>query len=122
LPHLVYSNDFFNFGNSFPQDSFDAHSHGHRSAGAALAGALQAHFDSVVVIRAYQFDITAVALQGGSDGLDYFFDLLFEAFFGASLAATAVFTHKKSPKIHFAAYYNNDTAEGHYFCSLNRYC
>jgi hypothetical protein len=96
--HLIYGYDFLDFGDPFPQDSFDTHLHCHLGARAALAGTLQANPDRIVIIGSDQFNIAAVALQSRPHGLDYLSDPILERFFTAGFAAAALFTHKKPPK------------------------
>jgi hypothetical protein len=60
--HLVYCDDFLDFGYFLLEYSFDAHPHCHLGAGAALAGSPGANSDRVVVVCCYRFDIATAAL------------------------------------------------------------
>jgi hypothetical protein len=95
---LVHCDDSFDLGDFLSQDPFDAHFHCHRSAGAALAGALQADPHGVILVYADQLNIAAVALKSLAKGFNSIFDLFFQALFNAVIAAAASVTHKKSPK------------------------
>jgi hypothetical protein len=95
---LVDGDDLLDFGNPFLEDSLYARFHCHRSTGAALAGALQTDLNGIIIIYTDQLYVAAMALQSTPKVLDYVFDLFFECLVGISFAATAIFTHNKSPK------------------------
>ena len=59
--------------------ALDAFTEGHRSARAADAGAVEADFDRAVVRDFDEFEVAAVGLDGGTDGIEHASDALVEA-------------------------------------------
>ena len=60
-----------NFGDFFAEVSGDAILQGHRAAGTAVAGAVEADFDDAVFADVDQFDIAAIGLHCGADQVDH---------------------------------------------------
>ena len=94
---LIHGDYFFYLGDFFLEDSFDSHFHRHSSTGAALAGALESNFDGVVGVNSDELNIATVAFKAVPNGLYCVLDLFFHSLLGVSFAATAIFTHNKSP-------------------------
>jgi hypothetical protein len=101
---LVNRDDFFDLGDFFFEQAFDAHFEGHTRAGTAGAGALKADFHDFIVFSGDQFDVAAVTLQVWPDGVDYRLDFLFKGVCSFLIAAAAFFTHIKSPHINSAIF------------------
>jgi hypothetical protein len=98
LTGLIYSGNFFYFGDLFAEDSLDARGHCHFRAGAALAGTLESQLDIILGVGLDELDIAAVGLKGRPDGgCDYFLYLFFEGLVGVGRAAAALIAHKNTP-------------------------
>src|SRR5262249_43459355 len=68
---LSNRNDLRDFRHFLPQVALDAVLEGHRAAGAAVAGAVEADLNNAVIADADKLDIAAIGLDGGADEVDY---------------------------------------------------
>lgn len=70
----VDDDDPTDLGDVLPEVPFDAEVEGHVARGAADAGTVEPDVNSTVGFGFDEFDVTAVRLDGGTDGLDDFAD------------------------------------------------
>jgi hypothetical protein len=115
VERLVHRDDFLDLGHPFLQDSLDPHFHRHGGAGAALAGPLQTHPDGIIFINTNQLDITPMALQSPTNGLNRIIDPVLYALIGTGLIATTFVTHRNSPKNSFDHNYTSHSSFGQPF-------
>jgi hypothetical protein len=94
---LIYGDDFFDLGDFFLEESFDAHFECHSRAGTAGAGALQADLDGFIVFGGDKLYVAAVTLQVRPYAVDYRFDFLLEGVCDFFITAAALLAHSKSP-------------------------